>query len=299
MKETNDFIYGPLHIALRKQLHAGLNTPGNETGFTFANLLDHPAVRYPDPGEPALSAALLRDWLGLPTTDTTPQAQLLELFKLEAPLAVQSTTLPGFFPTNKFSPIPALTRAVRIAGAEADGIGPMADARKRLMIVPNCHVQELITETQADNWVRVTGVRLWQNGVSIDIPLAHRAMVAELRGHRAGYGGNHTGGAHLPSSSRLPGAPRSAWGQILSRICVPTSPYGIPRAAIAANLAATVIPSLQTSALLVKGKASNGRTLSFPDHRLVAWANSVPIPKPNSSRRFRTLEHLQDMRRGH
>ena len=50
VKETNDFIYGPLHIALRKQLHAGLNTPGNETGFTFANLLDHPAVRYPDPG---------------------------------------------------------------------------------------------------------------------------------------------------------------------------------------------------------------------------------------------------------
>ena len=32
------------------------------------------------------------------------------------------------------------------------------------MIVPNCHVQELITETQPDNWVRVTGVRVWQNG---------------------------------------------------------------------------------------------------------------------------------------
>ena len=36
VKETNDFIYGPLHTALRKQLHAGLKTPGNETGFTFA-----------------------------------------------------------------------------------------------------------------------------------------------------------------------------------------------------------------------------------------------------------------------
>src|SRR3569623_1602007 len=28
VKETNDFIYGPLPIALRKQLHAGLTTPG-------------------------------------------------------------------------------------------------------------------------------------------------------------------------------------------------------------------------------------------------------------------------------
>ena len=55
VKETNDFIYGPLHVALRKQLHAGLNTPGNDTGFTFAQLLDHPAVRYPDPGEPPLT----------------------------------------------------------------------------------------------------------------------------------------------------------------------------------------------------------------------------------------------------
>src|SRR5438132_321883 len=167
VKETNDFIYGPLHTALRKQLHAGLKTAGNETGFTFADLLDHPAVRYPDPGEPPINAALLRDWLGLPSTDTTPEAELRELFKLEAPLAVQSTTLPGFFPTNKFSAIPGIIRAARLAGTEADGVGPAADARKRLMIVPDCHVQELITQTQPDNWVRVTGVRVWQNGSSV------------------------------------------------------------------------------------------------------------------------------------
>src|SRR6266540_7450794 len=33
VKETNDFIYGALHTGLRKQLHAGLKTAGNETGF--------------------------------------------------------------------------------------------------------------------------------------------------------------------------------------------------------------------------------------------------------------------------
>jgi len=172
VKETNDFIYGPLHIALRKQLHAGLKVAGNATGFTFAELLEHPAVRYPDPGEPPISAELLRDWLGLPASDTTPETALHELFKLEAPLAVQSTTQPGFFPTNKFSTVPGLVRAARLAGNEADGVGPGADARKRLMIVPDCHVQELITETQPDGWVRATGVRVWQNGSSVDLALA-------------------------------------------------------------------------------------------------------------------------------
>src|SRR5205823_11976884 len=113
-----------------------------------------------------------RDWLGLPASDTTALADLQDIFKLEAPLAVQSTTLPGFFPTNKFSAVPGLIRAARLASSEADGIGPAGDARKRLMIVPDCHVQELITETQSDNWVRVTGVRVWQNGRSVDIMLA-------------------------------------------------------------------------------------------------------------------------------
>src|SRR5436189_2061219 len=37
----------------------------------------------------------------------------------------------------------------------------------------------------------------------------------------------------------------------------------IPRRAIEANLPPTVIPSLQCSALLVKGKAPNGRTFHF------------------------------------
>ena len=172
VKETNDFIYGPLHTALRKQLYDGLKSAGNETGFAFADLLDHPAVRYPDPGEPPIDAKLLRDWLNLPATDTTPLAALRDMFKLEAPLAVQSTTLPGFFPTNKFSAVPAVIRAARLASTEADGVGTTADARKRIMIVPDCHVQELITETQSDNWVKVTGVRVWQNGSSADIMLA-------------------------------------------------------------------------------------------------------------------------------
>ena len=93
--------------------------------------------RLRDMGFEGLDAELLRDWLGLPVTDTTSLDELLDLFKLEAPLAVQSSTLPGFFPTNKFSAVPGLIRAARLASSEADGVGTLPDARKRLVTVPN------------------------------------------------------------------------------------------------------------------------------------------------------------------
>jgi len=296
VKETNDFIYGPLHTALRKQLHAGLKTAGNETGFTFGDLLDHPAVRYPDPGEPPLDAALLRDWLGLPPTDTTPEPELRELFKLEAPLAVSSTTLPGFFPTNKFSAVPGLIRAARLASNEADGVGPVADARKRLMVVPNCHVQELITETQPDNWVRVTGVRVWQNGQSLPIMLAppqggrQSAVVIALGTIET------TRLAVTTFQQSLAGRAAQRMGTNLIAHLRSNLTIRVPRAAISANLPPTLIPSLQCSALLVKGKAPNGRTFHFQ----ITAAGLGKLGGDSEAELFKkipTLEHLTDMLR--
>ena len=296
VKETNDFIYGPLHVALRKQLHAGLKVPGNATGFTFADLLDHPAVRYPDPGEPPLDAALLRDWLGLPVTDTTSKAELLELFKLEAPLAVQSTTLPGFFPTNKFSAVPGLIRAARLAGSEADGVGPVADARKRLMVVPNCHVQELITETQPDNWVRITGVRVWQNGGSVDIALApprnggQSAVVIAL-------GTVETTRLALTTFQQsLAGRAAQRMGTNLIAHLRSNLTIRVPKQAIAASLPPTALTSLQCSALLVKGKAPNGRTFHFQ----ITAAGLGKLGADSEAELFKklpTLEHMNDMLR--
>ena len=295
VKETNDFIYGPLHTALRKQLHAGLKA-GVSTGFAFSDLLGHPAVRYPDPGEPPVDAKVLRDWLGLPDTDTTPESELRELFKLEAPLAVQSTTLPGLFPTNKFSAVPALIRAARIAGTEADGIGAAADARKRLMIVPNCHVQELITETQPDNWVRVTGVRVWQNGGSLDIPLApprgggQSAVVIAL-------GTIETTRAALTTFRQsLAGRAVQRMGANLIAHLRSNLTIRVPRAAITANLPPTALQSLQCSALLVKGKAANGRTFHFQ----ITAAGLQKLGTDSEAELFKkipTLEHLGDLLR--
>jgi hypothetical protein len=291
VKDTNDFIYGPLHTALRKQLYDGLKFAGNATGFTFADLLDHPAVRYPDPGEPPIDAKLLREWLGLPATDTTPLSALKDLFKLEAPLAVQSTTLPGLFPTNKFSAVPGAIRAARLASTEADGVGSVADARKRIMIVPDCHVQELITETQSDNWVRVTGVRVWQNGSSVDIMLApprngrQSAVVIALGTVET------TRVARTTFQQSLAGRAADRMGKNLVAHLRSNLVIRVPRAAIAANLPPTTIPSLQCSALLVKGKAANGRTFHF--QVTASGLNKLGIDsEAELFKKIPTLEHM-------
>ena len=297
VKETNDFIYGPLHTALRKQLHAGLNVAANATGFTFTDLLDHPAVRYPDPGEPTpIPDPLLREWLGLPASDTTSRANLLDMFKLEAPLAVQSTTLPGFFPTNKFSAVPGLIRAARLAAGEAGGIGPDADARKRLMIVPNCHVQDLVTETQADNWVRVTGVRVWQNGVSVVIPLAAPRNGGQSAAVIALGTVESTRLTLTTFQQSLAGRAAQRMGTNLVAHLRTNLNIRVPRSAIAANLPTTVIPSLQCSALLVKGKAANGRTFHFQ----ITASGLQKLGADSEAELFKkipTLEHLQDLLR--
>jgi hypothetical protein len=314
VKETNDFIYGPLHTALRKQLHTGLKTPGNETGFTFSELPKHPAVRYPDAGEPPLTATILRDWLGLAPADTTPEIELHELFRLEAPLAVQSTTLPGFFPFNKYSAVPALIRAARISNNEADDANrgalvskatddaarikanAAADARKRLMVVPNCHVQDLITETQADNWVRVTGVRVWQNGSSVTIPLAQpcngrQSIVVITLGTI-----ETTRLARITFQQSLAGRAFQRMGTNLMAHLRSNLTIRIPKKAIEANLPPIIIPSLQCSALLVKGKASNGRTFHFQ----ITASGLTELGTESEAELFKkipTLEHLEAMLR--
>jgi hypothetical protein len=232
----------------------------------------------------------------LPTDDKTPEATLRELFKLEAPLAVQATTLPGFFPTNKFSAIPGLIRAARLANTEADGVGPTGDARKRLMIVPNCHVQEVITETQPDNWVRVTGAKVWQNGKSVDVMLApprngrQSAVVVAL-------GTVETTRLGLTTFQQsLSGRAASRMGKNLLAHLRSNLAIRVPKAAIEANLPPVLIPSLQCSALLVKGKAPNGRTFHFQ----ITASGLSKLGKDSEEELFKkipTLEHIDFMRR--
>jgi choline dehydrogenase-like flavoprotein len=111
--ETNDFIFGDMHDALRGLLFDGMR----------AGRVD---------------LAIPLDQLPPPPWPVGPTG----IEKLEAPLAVQGRPpRAGFFPLNKFSSAPLVIRAARQAWFESGG----DDVRKRLMVVPNCHVTRLET----------------------------------------------------------------------------------------------------------------------------------------------------------
>lgn len=136
--ETNDFIFGDLQHAMRLQLFNGLATVTD--AIDLGTLPDHPAVEYRDtPATLADLAALLGIELPNPPP---PMEQLKKQAKLEAPLAVQGRSgHAGFFPFNKFSAVPLLMKAAREAAIKSN----FEDVKKRLMVVPRCHVLNLIT----------------------------------------------------------------------------------------------------------------------------------------------------------
>jgi 3-keto-disaccharide hydrolase/GMC oxidoreductase len=139
--ETNDFIFGDLHRAMRKQLFDGLTAGQVSDAMDLATLPDHPAVEYRN--TPAtlddLAKVLGIDQLPSPPP---PIQKLLDEAKLEAPLAVQGQSgHAGFFPFNKFSTVPLLIKAAR----EAANQSGFDDVKKRLMVVARCHVIRLNT----------------------------------------------------------------------------------------------------------------------------------------------------------
>jgi hypothetical protein len=120
---TNDFISGELHNALRRQLRDGITGGAVPEAVAFAELDLH--VQLP-PGTPASDS---------------------DLWKLEAPLAVQSASpRSGFFPFNKFSSIPLLIRAARLAQGESNGV----DAKK----TPHDGAELSRDETDYERWSR-------------------------------------------------------------------------------------------------------------------------------------------------
>jgi choline dehydrogenase-like flavoprotein len=139
--ETNDYIFGELHTALRDVLFDAVNGGSITAAVPLASLPDAPMVELLAPTAP--TDAQLAEFLGIPLPNPVPagfRAEALNKLKLEAPLAVQARSgHAGFFPLNKFSTIPLLIKAARTAYAEAPG----DDVRKRLMVVPRCHVQRL------------------------------------------------------------------------------------------------------------------------------------------------------------
>lgn len=143
---TNDFVFGPLHTALRDRLFAGI------TARTAAG----------------------------PIVLTGNRGTLTTADDLEAPLAVQSAApRPGFFPLNKFNAVQLLVRAARLSRSEAEqsarGDEAAINRRRRFMVVPNAHVVRLERNIDGDGR-RVT--RVVTNQGVVDVPANGTVYVA-------------------------------------------------------------------------------------------------------------------------
>ena len=164
---SNDFINGTLQDHYRRLLFDGYaDVP---YGIPLTELPD-----YTPAAAPRLRAQL----------DDPPYAGFAASTRLDAPLAVQAQARPGFFPFSKFSSVPLAITGAREARSEP---GAGQDARKRLMIVPNCHVKRLDTRTYTlatgATVEEVCGIDTSAGTVDLTVPIAgnpHRRPVVVL-----------------------------------------------------------------------------------------------------------------------
>src|SRR6266542_4553866 len=151
--ETNDFIFGDLQRAMRQQLFSGLTAEKVTDAMDLGTLPDHPAIEYRDTPATLADVAAVLGIDKLPNPPP-PLQTLRNEAKLEAPLAVQGQPgHAGFFPFNKFSTVPLITKAAREAVSQSG----VDDVRKRLMVAPRCHVIRLNTVNDVGG-LRVTEV---------------------------------------------------------------------------------------------------------------------------------------------
>lgn len=227
---TNDFIFGELHHGLRQRLFDTLGTVGGV--IPLADLPPSPLLT------PGADPAQL---LGLTSTAGLTPGDLLNLLKLEAPLAVQARAPhAGFFPLNKFSTVPLLMKAARTAFFDANG----DDTTKEFMLLPDTHVRSLRTTQTASGTWRVTGVDT-SNGF-IELGPGGVAVIALGTIESARLALVSFDGTGIPT---LPRMGKNLLAHLRSNLV-----FRVPRAAIP-GLAPTT-NELQASALFVKGRAT-------------------------------------------
>lgn len=223
---TNDFIYGPLQNALRRVVADGTFTHA----LPLSTLPDLPAVAALGA---AATPATVAGVLGLSGTDGRTLAKLKDEAKLEAPLAVQAVTRPGFFPGNKFSAAPLAVEAARTAWGEWPRLDNL---RRRLMVVPNCHVEKLVADGGRVNKVQT-------NQGDIDVPQGALVVIAagtieSTRLAQVSFDG-------LPDTSAI--------GQHLAAHLRSNLTIRVPRTSLPVDPA---ISELSEAALFLKGRAT-------------------------------------------
>jgi choline dehydrogenase-like flavoprotein len=269
-EETNDFVSGPLQNALRAAIFDGINNGDIADAIPLTDLPDHPVLR----GQPGAGTARLLDLLGNPAgAQGLAQAALRNLLKLEAPLAVQGRTLPGFFPFNKFSSMPLLMKAARSAQTESGN----NDARKRLMVVPYCHVTRL--QVQSGRVVAVD-----TNLGTVPIPANGKVVVALGTIESARLALNSFAG--LPSAARIG---RNLMVHLRSNLTI-----RVPRSRLA-DLAGAP-PDLQAAALFCKCRHTvDGDTRHF--HMQITAAGLGPLGTDSEAELFKKIPDLDTLDR--
>ena len=185
---ANDFIFGPLHTALRSRLFAGIDAVTHRLGIT------------------------------------NPE-------DLEAPLAVVSASFrAGTLPINKFSAMPLLIDAARKAWLESSG----DDRHKRLMIVPNCTVQQL--ELTGN---RVTLVKTSLGNLTLPADGAVVLALGAIESTRLAL-------RSFPNANQLVGCNLMAHLRSNFTMRIPRRSLGVPP------------DRLYASTLFVKGRSANG-----------------------------------------
>jgi choline dehydrogenase-like flavoprotein len=270
-EETNDFVFGALQNALRRALFDGVARGDISDAIPLAALPDHPVLR----NRPGIGADELRQLLGNPNgTQGMDVTALRNLLKLEAPLAVQGQTLPGFFPFNKFSSMPLLMKATRSAQAESNN----DDARKRLMAVPYCHVNRLTVQSG-----RVVAVQT--NLGSVPVP-AHGAVVVAL-------GTIESARLALNSFAGLPGSARI--GQNLMAHLRSNLTIRVPRTSL--SDLAQAPSNLQAAALFCKGRHTFGPDDSSHFHMQITAAGLGPLGTDSEAELFKKIPDVDTLDR--
>jgi choline dehydrogenase-like flavoprotein len=132
---SNDYISGDMHTFFRKKLFNLYNAIPNIVPLN--ELPDYVTEASEDQGQhiqDVKNGTIPPDYAGF-----------LDSLRVDAPLAVQILSRPGFFPFNKFSSVPLAIDAARRAFGDAND--KLGNTDKRFMIVTNCHVKGLRTRT--------------------------------------------------------------------------------------------------------------------------------------------------------
>lgn len=237
--ETNDFIFGELQNVLRQRLFDKLGAVGG--AVPLAALPPSPLLK---PG------ANPTELLGLKSTSGLSQQDLLNLLKLEAPLAVQARAPDaGFFAFNKFSTVPLLMKAARTASLDSGG----DDARKDFMILSDTHVLSVRTAPISTGGWRVTGIETSQG--FIDLAPGGVAVIALGTIESARLALVSFDGTEIPTEPLMG---KNLMAHVRSNLT-----FRVPRTAIP-GLANTT-NEVQTAALFVKCRAirRNGDVLGY------------------------------------